>query len=168
LTVNAPPDLAAGSSIIINANIFIYAFDGRSQQCRALLTRCASEAVVGITTAEVINEVCHRLMLAEAVAKGALPRPSAASLKRKPQVVRRLEQYWSRVVAIFDLNIIVLPLDEARIRRAHEIRAIYGLLTNDSLLVAAALEFEIDSIATRDDDFDRVAQLRIYKPSDVF
>jgi predicted nucleic acid-binding protein len=107
-------------------------------------------------------------MLAEAVAKGALPRPSAASLKRKPQVVRRLEQYWSRVVAIFDLNIIVLPLDEARIRRAHEIRAIYGLLTNDSLLVAAALEFEIDSIATRDDDFDRVAQLRIYKPSDVF
>ena len=166
--MNALPDFPTGSSIIIDANIFIYAFDGRSSQCRALLTRCANEEVVGITTAEIVNEVCHRLMLAEAMAKRALPRPSAISLKRKPQVVRRLEEYWPRVVAIFDLNIIVLPLDEARIRRAQEIRAVYGLLTNDSLLVAAALEVGVNSIATRDDDFDRVAQLTVYKPSDLF
>lgn len=44
--------------MLVNANIFIYAFMGRSRQCRQLLERCNSEEVFGVTTAEIVSEVC--------------------------------------------------------------------------------------------------------------
>jgi predicted nucleic acid-binding protein len=139
----------------------------RSAQCRRFLIRCAQEEVLGITTVEVINEVCHRLMLAEAVATGAIAKTSAISLKRKPEIVRDLQQYWMRAVSIFDLNLVVIELDELRIRRAQKIRTQYGLLTNDSLIVAAAQTYGLDSLASRDDDFDRIPGLAVYKPTDL-
>jgi predicted nucleic acid-binding protein len=62
-------NLPAGTHLFLDANIFIYAFLGHSKQCRELLARCATEQVIGITTFDVINEVTHRMMLAEALAK---------------------------------------------------------------------------------------------------
>jgi len=61
-------NLPAGAHLFLDANIFIYAFLGHSIQCRNLLGRCASEQVFGITSFEVVNEVTHRLMVAEAPA----------------------------------------------------------------------------------------------------
>ena len=43
-------NLPAGTHVFIDANIFIYAFLGHSNQCRDLLGRCATEQVLGITT----------------------------------------------------------------------------------------------------------------------
>jgi predicted nucleic acid-binding protein len=40
-------------------------------------------------------------------------------------------------------------------------------MTNDSLLLAAAEVFGIDSLATNDSDFDAVPWLEIYKPRDL-
>lgn len=66
--VNVP----AGIHLFLDANIFIYAFLGYSRQCRDLLTRCATEQVFGITTLDVVNEVTHRMMLAEALGSGVI------------------------------------------------------------------------------------------------
>jgi hypothetical protein len=60
-------DLPAGTHIFLDANIFICAFLGHSNQCRYLLGRCTTEEVLGITSLEVINEATHRMMLAEAL-----------------------------------------------------------------------------------------------------
>jgi predicted nucleic acid-binding protein len=43
----------------------------------------------------------------------------------------------------------------------------HGLLTNDSLLLAAADSYGITALATRDDDFDEVPWLIVYKPGDI-
>jgi predicted nucleic acid-binding protein len=72
-----------------------------------------------------------------------------------------------RAVTLFDLNLVVIELDERRIRRAQAIRSNHGLLTNDSLIVAAAQEYGLDSLASRDDDFDRIPGLTVYKPTDL-
>lgn len=40
-------------------------------------------------------------------------------------------------------------------------------MTNDSLILAAADTYGITSLATRDDDFDDVAWLTVYKPGDI-
>ena len=64
----------AGTRLFLDANIFVYAFLGHSNQCRELLGRCATEQVLGITSLDVVNEVTHRMMLAESVGSGVIKR----------------------------------------------------------------------------------------------
>jgi predicted nucleic acid-binding protein len=82
-----PPErienLPAGTHLFLDANIFIYAFLGHSSQWRNLLGHCASEQVFGITILEVINEVTHRLMVAEALGTGVIKRDRVRDLRGK-------------------------------------------------------------------------------------
>ena len=160
-------NLPAGTHLFLDANIFIYAFLGHSSQCRDLLGRCATEQVFGITTLDVVNEVTHRMMLAEALGNGVIKRDRVRDLRGKWREIANLTEYWEQTSAIFALNILVLLSDEARLHRAHSVRARYGLLTNDSLIVAAMEENGIDSLASRDGDFDHISGLTIYKPTDI-
>ena len=161
-------ELADGSNVLVDANVFINALNGTSPQCIRLLDRCVREKVSGLTTIETVNEACHRLMLLEAVGTGVISRHSASLLKRKPEAVKKLRRYWELTRTIFDdLNLAIIPLDEPRVRRADEIRTRYGLLTNDSMLIAAAREYEIDCIASHDSDFDDIDGITVYKPRDI-
>ncbi|HEY6363470.1 MAG TPA: hypothetical protein VI585_01635 [Candidatus Binatia bacterium] len=83
MAVESLPKLPAGIDIFLDANVFICAFGGQSKQCLDLLFRCAREEVYGVTTIEAINEVTHRLMLAEALAAGVLRRARAQDLRGK-------------------------------------------------------------------------------------
>jgi len=160
-------NLPAGTRLFLDANIFVYAFLGHSNECQELLGRRATEQVLGITTLDVVNEVTHRMMLAEALGKGVIKRDRVRDLRGKWREVAKLTEYWTQTSAIFGLNILVLITDEARLHVAQTIRVRHGLLTNDSLIVAAMEEFGIDSLATRDNDFDHVSELIVYKPSDI-
>ena len=167
MAVDSLAKLPAGIDIFLDNNVFIYAFAGKSQQCLDLLFRCAREEVYGITTIEVISEVTHRLMLAEALATGVITRERVQDLRGKIQAIRQLTQYWLHTVKIFALNILILRADEPRLHRAQSVRSRYGLLTNDSLILAAMDEYGITCLASRDHDFDHVAQLTVYKPTDL-
>jgi predicted nucleic acid-binding protein len=161
------PALAAGTGVVIDANIFIYALTGRSLQCRELLERAQSGDVVGLTTIEVVNEICHRLMLLEALERRIIGRISASALRSKANEIASLTSYWRRIEQIFDLNLNILILDLPRVRRAHRLRSAHGLLTNDSLIVAAAEESGIPNLASNDRDFERVGSLTLYRPTDL-
>jgi hypothetical protein len=87
----------AGEEILIDANIIIYALGVRSIQCVELLARCARREISGFTTVDILSDVCHRVMLAEAASRGLIGRPNAANLKGKSQVIRQLSEYWRRV-----------------------------------------------------------------------
>ncbi len=167
MSVNPIDSLPNGRDVLLGANIFIYAFGGTSQQCLNLLRRCAREETFGITTVEIINEVSHRMMLAEAVNKGIITKEQAHLLKGKQNQIRGPRDYWIQTSKIFNLNILLLDLDETRVRHGQTMRARYGLLTNDSVLLATADMYGIDCLASRDDDFDSVPDFNIYKPTDV-
>lgn len=156
-----------GSDVFLDANIFVYAFGRQSQQCYDLLARCAREEVFGITTLEVINEVTHRMMLAEAVATGVITQANASALKEKQQAVRGLTQYWPQTIHIFEFNLLILSSDQSRLHRAQTVRSSHGLLTNDSLIIAAMDEYGIPCLATRDDDFDHLPGVAVFKPTDL-
>jgi hypothetical protein len=79
--------ISDGGDVFLDANIFVYAFTGTPTECRDLLTRCAQEDVIGVTSYEVINEVTHRLMVYEAYHKGLISQPRAVDLKRRPTLV---------------------------------------------------------------------------------
>jgi predicted nucleic acid-binding protein len=110
-------DLPSGAMAVIDANIFIYAMRGLSPQCQNLLERCRAQEVFGVMTLEVVNEVSHRLMLAEAVEKAIIIRPAANLLAGKRGSIARLQKYWTLTAQIFTMNLAVIPLDEARVRR---------------------------------------------------
>jgi predicted nucleic acid-binding protein len=42
-----------------------------------------------------------------------------------------------------------------------------GLLTRDSLVLAAADQYGVGALATLDSDFDDIGWLTVYKPTDV-
>jgi len=144
MAIDRLANLPAGADVFLDANVFIYSFGGQSDECRDLLRRCATEEVFGITTLEVINEVTHRLMLAEAVAKGIITRQNAAALKGKWRDVAMLGDYWTLTSRIFGLNILIVASDESRLHRAQTVRSSHGLLTTDSLILAAMNEYGID------------------------
>jgi predicted nucleic acid-binding protein len=160
-------DLPDGTDVFVDANIFIYAFGEKSAQCTDLLVRCAQERVFGITSFDIVNEVTHRLMLLEAVGVGLIQKERAEDLKRHVNRIPLLTGYWILASKIFALNVLLLQTDESRLRQAHAVRASAGLLTNDSLIVAAMNEFGIPALATRDDDFDHLPNLVVYKPTDL-
>jgi predicted nucleic acid-binding protein len=160
-------DLSSGTVAVIDANIFIYALRRLSPQCQNLLERCRAQEVFGVTTLEVINEVSHRLMLAEAVEEAIISRPVATLLAGRHDSIARLQRYWTLTAQIFQMNLAVIPLDEPRVRRAQAVRASYGLLTMDSLLVAAAEDNGTTSFVTLDSDFDDISALTVYKPTDL-
>ena len=62
MAVDSLAKLPAGIDIFLDANIFIYALGGQSQQCLDVLSRCAREEVYGITTIGVINEGADQLV----------------------------------------------------------------------------------------------------------
>jgi predicted nucleic acid-binding protein len=164
---NPLPALATGTGILIDANIFIYALTGRSPQCRELLERSQSGDFGAVTTIEVINEICHRLMLLEALERRIIDKISAAALRSKANEIASLTSYWKRIERVFDLNLTILTLDESRVRRAQRLRSAHGLLTNDSLIAAAAEERGIRNLASSDKDFERVGWLTLYRPTDL-
>jgi predicted nucleic acid-binding protein len=157
-------DLPDGTDVFLDANIFIYAFGEQSAQCKDLLLRCAHERV--FATFDIVNEVTHRLMILEALSVGFIQKGGAEELKRHIARIPSLTRYWILASKIFALNVLLLHTDESRLRQAHAVRASDGLLTNDSLIVAAMNEFGIPALATRDDDFDHIPSLVVYKPTD--
>jgi predicted nucleic acid-binding protein len=167
MAVDRLENLPAGSDVIIDANIFIYGLVKTSPLCVAFLERCAREDLLGVTTVEVVNEVTHRLMLAEALKKNLITQEQASQLKGKRNIVKGLIDYWTLTSRIFALNVLVLDLEVPRLHRGKRMRTAHGLLTNDSMVLAALDEYGIGCLATRDGDFDQVPGITVYKPGDI-
>jgi predicted nucleic acid-binding protein len=156
-----------GADLFIDANIFIYAFLKKSAECRTILVRCAREEITGITSLDVVSDVTHRMMLAEAVSKGEITRESASELKRKPASISALTEYWNYTLRLFSLNVLLLDNHEQLLIDAQSVRSRFGLLTKDSLIVSVMDEYAITNLATRDDDFGSMPHLTVFKPTDI-
>jgi predicted nucleic acid-binding protein len=155
--------LQSGDEVLIDANILVYGLAGASSDCVAFLDRWATADVQGFVTLDALADACHKLMILEAHRRGLIQRANASSLQGKTAVIRQLSDYWSLVRSLS--GIAILPLDEFRFQRAQPLRAQYGLMTGDSLLLAAAEVFGIDALATSDSDFDAVPSIKVYRPA---
>jgi predicted nucleic acid-binding protein len=160
--------IEAGSRVFIDASIFIYHFTGRSPECRRLLEGCESGRIEGFTSVTAVAEVAHRLMTIEAVAKGLVsPGKVVQKLREKPALVRELHLYQEQTELIPLMGIVVLSLDSGLMILAAELRRRHGLLVNDSLLAATAAREGIADFASADTDFERVGELRLFRPGDL-
>jgi predicted nucleic acid-binding protein len=161
-------EIPAGSHVFVDAMVFVYHFAGASRQCRRLLERCERGEVIGVTSVVVLAEATHRLMMLEAVRSGRVsPGGVARKLREHPEAIRSLHEYRDQVESIATWGIDVVSLDLGGCQRAAEIRARHGLLTNDSLVVAALQERGISVLASGDTDLRRVPGIAVHAPADL-
>jgi len=161
-------ELRDGEAIFLDANIFVYHFLGLSQQCKELLRRCRDGRLQGKTASFILAETGHRLMVAEAVEQQLVTSKNALKkLRERPEIVQQLKKHAESVLTIRAMNIESVALTTAAVEASAAVRRQYGLLTNDSILVAVMKELGLTSVATLDKDFARVKELGVYKPTDV-
>lgn len=156
------------STVFIDANIFIYAVGQASQQCRQLLERCTAQAISARTTTIVVAEVCHRRMLIEARSRGLLPAKSTPrDLARKRELFAQLCDYEQEVRDLLAGQVKIESILSEDFRVAMVFQKQLGLLTNDSLNLAAAQRLGITQIATADTDFATADGFVVYGPDDL-
>jgi len=161
-------ELKPGTTIFIDANIFIYHFTGISEECSSLLECCEREKVLGFTTTSILLEVMHRLMMLEALARKLVtPGNIAKKLKRKPAIVKQLTAYADQVQKIPEMNINIIPVTQELCYQAVTWQQKYGLMTNDSILLAACRQQNCLHLASNDWAFSQVENLTLLQPMDV-
>jgi len=160
--------LPSGTSVLVDANIFVYSFGGLSRQCNQLIARIETGDVLGSITTIIATETLHRRMLIEAVDKGLVTSSQVLKkLKMRPEIVQQLSDYITDVQKIFQLPVTVIVVTPQDIERSHQLRRQFGLLVNDSINLACAQRVGITNIITRDDDFDHVTGITVWKPTDI-
>jgi len=162
------PELPAGQTVFIDANIFIYHFTGLSQECSIFLERCEQGDLWGVTAVHILLEVLHRLMMIEAVTKGLVTSGNVTKkLRKRPNVVKQLADCQGQTEAILEMGIEMVGLTSDSLKVSHPYRHRDGLLVNDSLTVAVMEAEGILDLVTADPDFTRVKGLRVYRPMDL-
>jgi len=157
-----------GSTLFVDANVFVYHFTGVSPQCTSLLSRCEASELRGSTSAVIVAEVCHRVMMIEAVERKLVSAGNVArKLARRPEVVRQLATYEANVEAIGLMGIDVTPLTGGTVVQGLRIQKRYGFLTNDSLLLATMLHQGVRLLASADRRLVSAREIEVAVPTDL-
>jgi predicted nucleic acid-binding protein len=163
-------DLEDGSSVFIDANIFIYHFSKESKLGPAsskFLERIEEGKSNGFTSVAIIQEVVHRMMIVEAAS--ILPEIKVKDLvrylKAHPDTIKKLVNHQSipAKIGLFNLNVIS-PNIEA-LERSQQMKGRYGFLSHDALTLQIIEDLKINNLASNDSDFERVNFITLYKPS---
>lgn len=161
-------DLRPATAVFIDADIFIYHFTGASEECTRFLLRCEARELSGSTSVSVLLEVLHRLMMVEAVKRGAVRPPKVLDkLRRRPEVIRTLSEYYVQTAKIPEMQISVRALSDDILAASQRVRHEHGLLVGDSLLLAAMRAEGISTLASLDRDMRRIAPIEVAAPADV-
>jgi len=153
--------------IYIDTNIFLYsAFNHPifGDSCKNFLVKVDARKIEGYASDFVLNEVFHKLMIAEITKKLKKNAMEAISyVKTNPEVISELETIWKEMKIIEESNIIILRNisvfpDFVYISRK------YNLMATDSFHVTVMKKYGIKDIATFDKDFERVDFIRVWRP----
>jgi len=162
-------EILRGTICVIDANVLLYAEQGASPQAQRLLKRCSEKEIVGILPQPVWQELTHKLMMAEAIIVKGISGPNLASkLSKKPNLVKSLGLYRNKVMALAEMGLGFVPCNrEDFFEGAFKLQGKYGLLTNDSVIVAIALRLQADVLASADRVFKGLTEIKIAMPSDM-
>jgi predicted nucleic acid-binding protein len=159
--------LPDGTTVFIDANIFVLAGSTGAIgiQCQELLSRVRQGLVQAFTATFVIAEVTHRVMVNEA--RDQLQRSARETveyLQQNPAFIRSLMRHLAVASDIGQTGVDILPLTVKNLHASKAYRRDYGLLTNDSLIVAVMRNQKLRHLASHDGGFDRVSGLQLWSP----
>jgi predicted nucleic acid-binding protein len=149
-------DIPGGSLCVLDTNVLLYAEQGASLQVQRLLRRIEKRDRLGVLPQTVWHELTHKLMLAEALMLGHISGGNPArQLSSKPDVVKRLSLYREKVKALLTLGLGFEACTKTDVTdKALELQERYGLLTNDSVILAVAVRLKADVLVSADAHFE--------------
>lgn len=155
--------------IFIDANIFLYSVfehPAYGKSCRGFLKHVENDEIKGFTSDLVLNEVFHKLMIADiAEIEGIEARNVAGLIERRPDVIGELKRLWAEMELISNFGISVLSTTAYPefVRLSKE----YMLTAADAAHLATMEANGIISMASNDRDFKRVPWLKLWRPEIV-
>ncbi|MBI4639521.1 MAG: hypothetical protein HY731_02440 [Candidatus Tectomicrobia bacterium] len=170
------PDLAAlppNARVFVDTNIFDLHYRERSASCSAFIDRVAQGEIVAYVNTQVLSDLLHKLMLAEAYAKGYITRLSAIHLKRWLKANRalavNLTDYQTQFERTLGIGLKVLRISTRILIETRTERVNHGLMTGDSLHLGTMNRHSVllRDIVTHDGDFTHVPGLTVWEPMDV-
>jgi predicted nucleic acid-binding protein len=170
------PDLAnipSGSSVFVDTNIFVYHFTGRSPSCTAFFRRIAAEDIKAYVNTEVLSDLLHRLMLAEAhhlrLIRRANPSDMKTCLQFDRTAIQRLPHHQEMLESVWNMGTKILNVTKTLLVKSKRERYTHGLMTNDSLHLGSMVYHRnpIANIATNDKDFTHIPGIIVWEPADV-
>lgn len=119
-------------------------------------------------TSQQFAETTHRLMIAEAIDNNWISGPNPArKLAEKPGRVRILHRYEQALRDLLAIGVVFQPIVKEDFMVAFSIQREFGLMTNDSLLIACARRLRCRAIASSDRRFKDVKDIVVYEPDDL-
>lgn len=167
--------LPANSHVFVDTNIFYLRFRKKSITCDAFITRIAMGEIFAYVNIQVLSDLMHKLMLAEAFDKGYITGPplKAVDLRKRLHVNRhlanKLTYYQQQFEDTLAIGIKVLHISPKLMVDTKVERATHGLMTGDSLHLGTMWRnpTTLTDIVTYDGDFAHIPGINVWKPDDV-
>ena len=156
--------------VMLDANIVVYALFAHSSRlhepCFSLLERGARKEIQLHMIVGAVADVIHRAMVLELWGEGNFRKSAEVvqHLKENPETVKRLTKHKSILGDLRLARINILPVTYRDLHNGRQYRNEYGLMTNDSLIVAVMKREKIRHLATNDGDFERIEGIAVRKP----
>ena len=170
------PDLATlppGTSVFVDTIIFDLHFRNRSATCTAFVERIARGEISAFVNTQVLSDLLHKLMLAEAQLKGLITERSARRLRDRltadRAVMGSLTDYQVQFENTLAIGIKVLSVTGKLLRESKRERVTHGLMVGDSLHLCNMnrCAVPICDIVTHDGDFNHIANIVVWEPMDI-
>ncbi len=154
--------------VFLDANCLVYAATADptyGAACQRLLEEIENKNLQGCTSAHILGDLSHRLMTIEAALLFARPMTGIANwLRRHPVEVQHLVRYRQALDDLGAIPLPILPVTGPEVSRAADFSRLFGLLTNDALIVAVMQDHGLTHLASNDPDFDQVPGITRYAP----
>lgn len=161
--------LPSGASVLVDSNILVYHFQPHptfGPMCHRLMERIEKQDIEGFTSATLLGELAHRLMVMEAA---ALPGWAGGKvlnrLKQQPSVIQQLTSFQKAVDTVLQSKTRAFTIPGAIVSAAAALSRQHALLTNDALILALMQHHNLSFLASHDADFDSVPGLTRYAPA---
>lgn len=158
--------ISKGTSIMLDANIIAYALlqiDPYAKSCQALIRRASRRELNAYTDAISAAAVIHRAMMVEAAERYKLNgREVVNYLKKNPEAIKQLTRYKTIPSALTRARIKILDVTYREIHASKQYRDSYGLLTNDSILLAVMKRHKLTHLVTNDKDFKHIKGIKVW------
>ena len=162
-------DIPSGSRAFFDTNILVYWVTGHPRfgnHCREAVKRVEKGEVQGVIPAVILNELLHRIMIAETVEKGYAHNPLDAvrTMKQDPSVIQEMTVAWRVYDTLPAMGFEMIEDERGIPGLTYSFSKELCLMAKDAAIVAYAHKYKISEIVTNDRDFQRVHWLTCWSP----
>lgn len=158
-----------GTRAIFDTNILVYWVTDHPRfgdQCKEVVRRVEKGELKAVLPAVILNELLHRIMIAETVERGyALSGQDAVKkLKEDPAIIKEMSIAWTVYDTLQTMGFERIEDERGISDLAYYFSKELCLMAKDAAIVAYAHKYEISDLVTNDQDFRRVQWLTCWSP----